>query len=163
MSVVQTKPVAKYVPGIGLVEVIAAVGVAVIVITSLVSLAIFTLRSSLQSTLYLEGSKIATKQLELVRALRDQSTSWGGFISSVALCSSSPCYMNDNVTVSSGTGTSGNGLSAVSFSFSATNSTGGTPIVTDNTVRVRANATWIVGTRTVNTNVYTDLTNWRGL
>ncbi len=167
MSAVQAQHVCKRDRGIGLVEVIAAVGVAVIVITSLVSLSVFSLRSSLQSKLYLEGTKTANKQIELVRALRDITANWTTFISSVTPCSAA-CYMTEPTggmiapTVSVGTKVTGTGLSTVTYFFTATNVNGGALISTDQTVRVRASASWPIGGQTISTNVYTDLTNWRG-
>lgn len=64
----------KYKPnqeGIGLVETIVALGLGVVVLTALVSLSVFTLRTSTRGKLMLEGSKRANEQLELVRAYRD--------------------------------------------------------------------------------------------
>ncbi len=166
MSAAQVSHVTKHSLGIGLVEVIAAVGVAVIVITSLVSLSVFSLRSSLQSKLYLEGTKTANKQIELVRALRDITANWATFISAVTPCSTG-CYMTEPTgsglpTVTVGNGTTGTGLSTVTYFFRATNVNGGVLVSTDQTVRVRASASWPIGGRTISTNVYTDLTNWRG-
>ncbi len=167
MSVVQVPHVTKHSLGIGLVEVIAAVGVAVIVITSLVSLSVFSLRSSLQSKLYLEGTKTANKQIELVRAVRDVTANWSTFITLVTPCSAA-CNMTEPTggmiapTVSVGSKITGTGLSSVTHFFTATNVNGGVLVSTDQTVRVRASASWPIGGRTISTNVYTDLTNWRG-
>ena len=78
--------------GIGLIEVIAALAIAVIVITALVSMAIFTLRSSLESKLLLESTKQANVELELIRALRDSYPYWDdpadieGFWDDISAC-----------------------------------------------------------------------------
>jgi len=66
--------------GIGLIEVIIALGVATVVTTSLVALSIFTLRASLKSKLIIEGTKAANKEMEIIRAYRDQTT-WSVFTS----------------------------------------------------------------------------------
>lgn len=85
--------------GIGLVEVILSLGIAVIVITSLVSLAVFTLRASQQSRYLLEGSKLASEEIELVRTFKDKSSTWIEFRSAIGSCSSSaPCHINSGGT-----------------------------------------------------------------
>ena len=78
--------------GFALVEVIAALGVSALVITALISLSISTLRTSLDSELLLEGTKIANREVELVRAYRDgyesedTPRSWENFISAIQNC-----------------------------------------------------------------------------
>jgi len=85
--------------GIGLVEVILSLGIAVIVITSLVSLAVFTLRASQQSRYLLEGSKLASEEIELVRTLKDKSTTWAIFRNAISGCSAAnPCFINSGGT-----------------------------------------------------------------
>jgi Tfp pilus assembly protein PilV len=85
--------------GIGLVEVILSLGIAVIVITSLVSLAVFTLRSSQQSRYLLEGSKLASEEIELVRTFKDKSNTWSDFRTAINGCTiASPCYINSGGT-----------------------------------------------------------------
>lgn len=80
--------------GLGLIETIAALGVAVVVITALVSLSVFTLRSSTKGKLLQRGSKLASNELELVRAYRDRQDSWETFVLAVQGCSqASPCHM----------------------------------------------------------------------
>ena len=75
-----------YQKGVALVEVIAALGVSALVITALVSLAISTLRTSLDSKLLLEGTKLANREIEMVRAYRDKpDVSWEDYIKTLAL------------------------------------------------------------------------------
>lgn len=151
--------------GIALVEVIAALGIAVIVITSLVSLSIFTLRSSLRSKLLLEGTKIANRELELVRALRDSSDSWDTFLTTVVPCTiSSPCsVIISPLGVSYVPFTENEGTTeAITRQFTATIPGGGDLTGTEDTVRISVSVTWSVGGDSKSAFLYTDLTNWRG-
>lgn len=144
--------------GTALVEVIAALGIAIIVITSLVSLSISTMRSSLKSKLLLEGSKIADREIELVRAFRDNNTTWEdpGFLSILACTSLNPCSMNvDGSGITPNPTTEGSGTEILTRSFTATDNGGGI-------VRVSVSVTWQVGNDTHGAYVQTDLTNWRG-
>lgn len=86
--------------GIGLIEVILSLGIAVVVITALVSLAVFTLRASQQSRYLLEGSKLASEEIELVRTLKDKSTTWSDFQSEISGCigTAQRCHINSNGT-----------------------------------------------------------------
>ncbi len=143
--------------GIALVEVIAALGIAIIVITSLVSLSISTMRSSLKSKLLLEGSKIANREVELVRAFRDNSATWEapGFLSMVSQCGATPCSMKvDGSGFNTSATTEGTGTEAITRSFTAAESGG--------VVRVSVSVTWKVGNDTHGAYIQTDLTNWRG-
>lgn len=140
--------------GIALVEVIAALGIAVVVITALVSLSIFTLRSSLRSKLMLEGTKIANRELELVRAYRDSNT-WADFVYGVANCVNSDCSMDLSGTLVNNSPTvQGSGVEAISRSFRVN-------FISDDTVRVSVAVTWDVGDDAKGAYLYTDLTNWR--
>lgn len=145
--------------GIGLVEVIAALGISVVVITSLLSLTLFSLRTSLQSTLLMEGTKAANTQMELVRAYRDQSaTSWATFVSTTSGCTpvSGGCYIDinaDPLVVKAG---------------SVPTAAGGTPILTrfyaapvSTAIQVTVQSAWSVGGQNKETFVYTDFTNWQ--
>ncbi len=96
--------------GLGLVEVIVAMGVAMIVITAMVSLAIFTLKTTTQSKGLLESTRQANKQMEKLRVYRDTyviSQSWEDFYNSLidglgnSYCSTNcssgyVCYIDDN-------------------------------------------------------------------
>lgn len=151
--------------GIALVEVIAALGIAVVVLTALVSLSLFTLRATLSNKLQLEGTKWATRESELIRAYRDQSDfTWAMFISNMTSCTS-PCCINtetDPISVQHTYCVASAGTpEEVIWSFTATNLTGGALTPTDTTARFNIKATWIVGGVLKQTNLYTDLSNWR--
>lgn len=146
--------------GIGLVETIVALGVAIIVVTSLVSLSVFTLRTSTQSKRLISGSKMANNELELVRAVRDSQVTWDDFISEVSSCTQgAPCNVNSTTfSVQSGTKISDD----ITISFYATDPINlDTVETTDDVVRINVNATWNVGTDIKNANIYTDLSRWR--
>lgn len=155
--------------GIGLVEVIAALGVSVVVLTSLVSLALFTVRSSLESKLLLEGTKLASRELELVRAFRDASNEWengtDGFLDSVMPCTdaANACHMVYSPGLSvdnSGSATEGTGAETITRQFTATRQDG-TPLQSgDEVVRIAVQVSWDVGSETKYARLYTDLTNW---
>lgn len=151
--------------GIALVEVIAALGIAVVVITALVSLSIFTLRSALRSKLLLEGTKLANRELELTRALRDSSGTWDGFLTSVAPCTiASPCSMNVSPLGVSYVPFIENAdtTEAITRQFTATVPGGGDLTGTEDTVRISVSVTWSIGADVKSAYLYTDLTNWRG-
>jgi len=140
--------------GIALVEVIAALGIAVVVITALVSLSIFTLRSSLRSKLMLEGTKIANRELELVRAYRDTNT-WDDFTDGVILCEDSDCSMDLSGTiVNYSSSVQGTGVETITRSFTVN-------FISSDMVRINVTVTWNIGSDVKGAYLYTDLTNWR--
>ncbi len=157
----------------GLVEVIASLGIAIVVITSLVSLALFTLRSSLQSKLLLQGTKLANEELELVRAYRD-STSWTLFDAAMLNCTASNCYIDSSITPLGGTEVFNPGLTTqITRYFKASDPTlncSGSPLVcaggpvnaSSTIIRISVEVFWTVGSTTKYAHVYTDLSNWRG-
>jgi len=157
--------------GIGLVEVIFALGVSILVITSLVSLALFTLRSSLQSKLLLQGTKYANQELELVRAYRDTAPIWNSFIDDIRSCNScsidvagmtvnaAPKCFSGGSVVSCGV----SNADKVTVEFQARN-TDGSVIGAGNypdVIRVSVTTSWEVGgdSRAVYNN--TEFSNWR--
>ena len=167
--------------GIGIVEVIAALGLSAVVLTSLVSLSLFTVRSSLQSKLLLEGTKLANKEIELVRAYRDGSTCWKG--DSSGFCEDSTTGFLDTMMncdnpgdnqVCSITEMSGGGLyiledeqiiepdtpEEITKSFSTTQLDGDPLQDTDEAIRVSVEVKWTVGGEDKYARLYTDLTNW---
>ena len=164
----------KYQKGIALVEVIAALGVAVVAITALVSLSISTLRTSLDSKLLLEGTKVANREIELVRAYRDGESaedvprSWESFIDDVRDCTliGLPCHIDSGVVYSSkGVQNSGK-PEEVEWFFTVTdpdtadsiNPSGYYPPI----VRISVTVNWTIGDQQKGSYVYTDLSNWRG-
>lgn len=149
--------------GIALVEVIAAVGIAVVVITSLVSLSISTLRTSLKSKLLLEGSKIANRELELVRAHRD-NVPWSQFISDMTTlnCDNSCSMSTDGSdTVNRNVSVEGSGTEALTRSFKATTPGGAVLSASDSIARISVSVIWTIGGEEKGAYLYTDLTNWR--
>jgi Tfp pilus assembly protein PilV len=157
--------------GLGLVETIIALGVGVMVITSIVSLSVFTLRSSTQSRLMLQATKVASEELELVRAKRDTANAWPSFRSSFYNppgidCSVNDCYIDSNtLVVAQGTELiSETGGASMVRSFRVSNPTApATTWLNTNTLRFSVTVNWSVGGVTKSTHTYTDLTNWRGL
>ena len=142
----------------GLIEIIVALGIATMITTSLVSLSVFTLRSSLKSKLFLEASKIANREMELVRAYRDKNT-WGNFIAGLDACKTSAlpplpvCNMNtDAMGVNTG----------IEPPLSTTEVSRGFYIKQDgDVIQVTVVAQWKEGVDIKNTTLRTDLTNWQ--
>jgi len=160
-----------YQKGVALVEVIAALGVSALVITALVSLAISTLRTSLDSKLLLEGTKLANREIEMVRAYRDKpDVSWEDYIKTLALdngCTvGSFCHMNKQTGYpASGSEIVGSGMERITIGFYITD-----PSTADGTiditspppvVRVNVSVTWKIGDKDKGSYIYTDLSNWR--
>lgn len=159
--------------GFALVEVIAALGISALVITALISLSISTLRTSLDSELLLEGTKVANREIELVRAYRDgtksdgEARSWEDFISDIGGCyQPTPCSIDvDNGVIVGSSSDQGSGAKKLTRSFVATTTSGDpllgvTPI--PSVVRISVSVTWKVGDKDKGSYIYTDLSNWRG-
>ena len=160
--------------GFTLVEVVAALGISALVITALISLSISTLRISLDSKLLLEGTKIASRQIELVRAYRDGEVSsgiprgWRDFIDNLRDCSvfNNPlfsCHMEDDGSLRGGVGYKGTGAEQIAYQFKMTDVQGVPLRPTDypDIVRISVSVTWKVGDEQKGSYIYTDLSNWR--
>jgi Tfp pilus assembly protein PilV len=153
--------------GIGLIEVIASFTITVVVITSLVALALYTIRSSLNSKLLLEGTKIATREVERVRGLRDTSTSWTEFMTSLnttadCMCATSPCAKKCYMTINPFTAITGETTEVIDNQnviryFNVTQDAANP----NNILRVSVYVLWNVGGQEKSTHLYTDLTNWQ--
>lgn len=165
--------VKKFQKGFALVEVIAALGISALVITALISLSISTLRTSLDSQLLLEGTKVANREIELVRAYRDgvdattgEARSWEDFINEVRTCHQNflgPCSMDViNTVVLPYVSVAGEGAKKITRSFIVTNLDGSAITDTPSVVRVSVSVTWKVGDKDKGSYIYTDLSNWRG-
>jgi Tfp pilus assembly protein PilV len=154
--------------GIGLVETIVALGIAVVVITSLVSLSIYSLRSSLQSKLLLQGTKLANEELERLRAKRD-GTSWVDFVNaltgvpSVDMCVINDCYIDSILGIQEGQETLGSGAETITRYFRVSNPDPGSNEVNPevNVLRFSISVNWRVGSEDRATFIYSDLSNWR--
>ena len=151
--------------GIGLIEVIAALGISVVVITALVSLSLFTMRTSLQSKMLMNSTKSANQQLELVRAYRD-SHSWADFILAMRNCDSAPatvCRISTSqvITAAAPVADAAFGPTTLDVYFVASNLSGGEVGEDDLSVRISVTAKWRVGSALKTTNMYTEFTNWQ--
>ncbi|OGC50164.1 hypothetical protein A2W32_01320 [candidate division WWE3 bacterium RBG_16_37_10] len=154
--------------GIGLVEVILALGISIVVITSLVSLSVYTLRNSLQSKLLLRGSKLANEELERARAYRDNSPTWEQFVGGLlaANCTTA-CYINVSLAPVSGEEQTNPNYATRPTENLWRSFTISDPVnldvvsTTDNVIRISVATRWEIGGVTKRTNVYTDLSNWR--
>lgn len=151
--------------GVGLIETLIALGISVAVITALVSLAVFTLRSSTQNKLLLQSSKLVNEELELVRAYRD-SVDWATFVGAMQSnnCNTGTCNMSVSpLQVNSGTETIGSGLEQLTRSFQITDplEVGGSLDGDENLVRVEVTVSWQVGGETRSAYNYTELSSWR--
>ena len=157
--------------GFGLVEVIAAFSISIVVITSLVSLALTTMRASLNSKLLLEGTKTATREIERVRAFRDSSVSWTQFLDDVdssdgdgvnCTCNSAPCIKKCSMRLTPLGVNSGQTIEVVD-NQSVTRYFNITKDQYDpaNIARVSVFVSWNIGGLTKGTQIYTDLTNWQ--
>jgi len=152
--------------GIGLIEVIASIGLATVVVTSLVSLSIFTLRTSLKSKLLVEGSNFARRELELVRAYRD-SKSWSTFVTVMNACTSSTKTPLCNITIDSTTGVlsvNTNGPNPKVEAMSVEDVSIGfyvLPQPDQNVIKVNVVSQWKEGDQIKNTTLRGDFTNWQ--
>lgn len=164
-----TKLTKKIRKAMGLIEVLIAVTVSVIALTAMVSMVVTALRSSLQSRMYLEATKLASQQLERVRAYRD-SKSWAEFTSELSGCYApsstdigNTCHLLANLGrnngIFDGTAVGGTGIS---YYFYITDLNGDqiSSSSPPSNVRVTAIAFWDGGAK--QTTMITDLSNWQG-
>lgn len=148
--------------GFGLVETMLAMALAVIVITALVSLSIFTLRASQQSKYLLEGSKLANQELELVRASKENAASWTAFMTSITSCTVN-CYINPS-TLAVVTSAKETLVADAELTrhFYVTHPLGIPSAISDQIVRISVVVSWRVGPNTRYAHTYTDISNWAG-
>jgi len=151
--------------GIGLVETMLALGIGLIIITSMVSLAIFTLRSSIQNKLALTGTQAVNQQIELVRAYRDSIEDWTEFVAEIdgtngPNCFTTDCHMTETGTLSVVSGqkiTAAGTAEELRKSFRVSDQSGGARTL----LRISVTASWRVGVNTKYAHNYTELSSWR--
>lgn len=159
--------------GLGLVETLIAVSLAIIVVTALVSLAVFALRNSRQSSYTAQATQIAQNQLELLRAYRDNSTvSWATFtnltsgscttvLPTTCGAPTGQCYYPITATTGNAPTTGAVGSSSP-FTWSINISNVSNPATPITVVRAGVVVHWSVGGKSQCVYNYTDFTNWRG-
>jgi len=140
--------------GVGLVEVIFSLAIAIVIVTSLVSLSLFTLRTSIQNKLMMRASDLVNQQIELVRAKRD-SNSWSDFTDSVGSCAVK-CSIDTSLNVTLDSAVSGAGADAITYYFTAV-------AEGEQIVKINAVGTWSVGGQAKTVHNYTELSDWRSL
>ncbi len=88
--------------GAALVEALIAVSVAIIVVSALVSLSVFSLRNSKESSYTAYATNLAEAQLEYARAYRDNATvTWNAFVTA-ALTTGGGCAAPTSPLVAAG-------------------------------------------------------------
>ena len=151
--------------GIALVEVILALGVSIIVITSLVSLSLYTLRASLQSKLLLQATNLSKEELERIRAYRDLAAVWTtNFLTPLTPCATSNCYIDDSLVLHTSQSDVKNPSTPLQLTryFRISDPIDGTINGNENLIRVSVTVNWKVGTQDKNVFIYSDFSNWRG-
>lgn len=156
--------------GIGLVEVMLAFGVAMIIITALVSLSTFVLRSATTSSRMMQGTRLVNKEIETIRAVRDiyindENLSWEDFYTNVSNC----------VAIDAGGNACPAGSCHVDFNFSGDIASGFYSVPNENMtlcfgsrqvgadtdkIDIIAVATWSIGGQQKYVHNYTRLSNW---
>lgn len=154
--------------GIGLIEIIGALGLSTVVIVAVATLSIKTLKTSVEGKMQLQVTKIANRELENVRAIRETSPAWqngvDGFLDKVSACirtggsTSQKCSIDPaSLAVSNSPATSGTGVDAITRYFYVTYPNSGNT----NLVRVSVDVSYISGSTNKTTHTYTEFTNWR--
>jgi len=150
--------------GLGLVEVIVALGVSIIIITAMISLAIFTLKTTTQSKGLLESTRQANKQMERLRAYRDNyvaTYSWEDFYNllmaapncSTSCSSGRVCYIDDSFEFQEVTDPSAGSIPTACFYA--------TPVSgNSNVLNVVTVSPWKIGGETKSAYSYSRLSNW---
>lgn len=152
--------------GQGLVETILAVAVSVIVVTSLVSLAVFALRNSRQASYATSATQIAQTQIELIKAYRDNpNVTWADFTTIISTCGNpnGKCYFTQGAASTDfPINHSGEDASKSPFTYYYNLScSSGTCNAVGGTVRAYVFVTWNVGGKSQSIYNVTDFTNWR--
>lgn len=156
--------------GLGLVEVLLAFGISIIIITAIVSLSTFVLRTSSSSSRMMQGTRLMSRELEIVRATRDKyvnqaGLSWETFMNEISpckainngtVCGSLACTINiQTLEVTHTVGVSDN----ITYCFGSRPVVVGGQTATDK-VDIISVATWTVGGQRKYVHGYTRLAKW---
>ncbi|MBD3366428.1 hypothetical protein GF360_03780 [candidate division WWE3 bacterium] len=143
-------------------EVIIALGVGIIIVTAMVSLAVFTLRTSTVNERLVKGTRLTNQQLERARALRDDyitSATWEDFylyasgLNCTTDCSDAgSCYINDGISLVEGLPAASDGITSCIYFETVSGNT--------EVINVIAVSTWEIGGETKFTHNYSQLSNW---
>lgn len=135
--------------GIGLVESLIAITLAIILIVSLLTLTNFNIRNTLLVTENQDAINNANQLLENLRSVKD--INFSEFISKLEICISSPCvYNSGNIT-----SIQSNADNPSPFSYFKSRK------ISDNEVEITIITEWKVGNSKFSSPLQTIFTNWR--
>ncbi len=151
--------------GIGLVEIIISLGVAMVIVTSMVSLAIFTLRTSNESENLMKGSRMVNQHMERIRAFRDEYSTWSDFynlltgVSCSENCTGTSCFVDDSIIFDRSSSPPGfDGITTCFYVEEVEDSPG---VIDRTKLDVIVVATWMSGDERKFTHSYSRLSNWQ--
>lgn len=145
--------------GFALLEILLALSLSVIIVVSIVSLGIYTVRGLSDSRVYFEAGKIAQRELDRLKILRE-ANGWTredgkGFYDLVRSCSSS-CYIKVNagaLEVVNGVGVQSNLGSTISYYFQIRE-------INDRSLNYTVFANWVIRGVPKTYKIEGRLTNW---
>lgn len=152
--------------GYALLEILLAFAVASIIMTGMVSLGVSTVRAVTVNRAYSEAGKIAQREVDRLKLLRDTypaiptKTSWENFYDDVITQCTTNCYVVTTGAIfskSPGTATIGTPPSAISYSFKFTSAGVTSP------AKYEVSTSWDVGSVTKYYKIEGAFTNWRDL
>lgn len=144
--------------GYALLEILLAFAVAAIIITGMVSLGVSTVRAVTVNRAYSEAGKIAQREVDRLKLLRDTTTDWTAFSTAAGECS--VCYINATtnpftVVKDGSKGSAGTGGNVTTYYFTTSNPVSGR-------INYTVIATWTVGSAPEKTyKIEGVFTNWK--
>lgn len=144
--------------GYAVLEIMLAFALVVVIITGMVSLGVSSVKAVTTNRANSAAGKVAQREVDRLKLLRDTSTDWEAFYNAVAAGSAcaAGCYINMSSPISAavGHGTSFTGADTVTYSF-VTSSLG------NNRISYIVTTTWSIGAVAKSYKIEGVLTNWK--